>query len=594
MWWLLLLLLVLDGAKLAVRARSLATLKPSADPIDGEHRFFAAPGVALDESTRRSASAYARQHGLLALDLWPPDLPTGTVLGLLARFDPTTWRHDRLALPQGPGQAALVHASVVARMGEPSAPTCAADVHAIVERARLYATPATDVVVAPTLRAAPEATRDRRALFAHAHSDRVGGILGAQLFLLALLLYGPISNPLSGFACLLVYGLQPVAAFAGTPFAAARWLPYAVLRPAWDLGRWAALVAGAWPNKRAAIAAARPTYAPLIADGVERFFGPVRSTCPACGGGDLRHFVRVPDLQQGKPGVFTLRTCGACSHVFQDPPLTPEGLAFYYRDFYEGPFAGGVEEVFRAMTRDYHARARAIADRARPATWLDVGTGQGHFPCAAKDVLPDCVFDGLDQVPAVEEAARRGWITTAYRTSLGGLAEHTTARWDALSMSHYLEHTSDPPAELAAAARVLNPGGHLLIEIPSSESPLGRALGWAWFPWFQPQHLHLPPVAVLKRWLDEAGFETVVVDRITPHHPVDLLLAVSLLTRRLAPDPNVPWRTPGPLARPWRALVDAIIGPWALGAASLDLLLLPLLRYKGWTNAVLVVARLRS
>ena len=33
---------------------------------------------------------------------------------------------------------------------------------------------------------------------------------------------------------------------------------------------------------------------------------------------------------------FTLEQCGDCGHVFQNPRLTPEGLEFYYRDFYDG------------------------------------------------------------------------------------------------------------------------------------------------------------------------------------------------------------------------------------------------------------------
>lgn len=344
-----------------------------------------------------------------------------------------------------------------------------------------------------------------------------------------------------------------------------------------------------------AIEEARPYYTAALAGGLDRFIGPRRETCPACGGTAIRPYVTVPDLHQNKPGMFTVDHCPACDHFFANPAPTDEGLAFYYRDYYDGPLARYAEEVMHAMTPIYLERARAVMAVCKPSRWLDVGTGQGHFPCVARDVLPGCRFDGLDWSVGVEEAARRGWISEAHRGSFVEFAARTDLRWDVVSMSHYLEHCRDPLAELQAAARVLPADGRLFIEIPSSESRLGRALGWTWIHWAQPQHLHLPPLAVLTRWLDTAGFDVEVVERNAPHRPFDLLLAVQLFARRIAPDPNVAWRPP---ARPLQRLAHGFVGMMAasptLMAGALDLALIPLLRAKGWTNGLWVVARRRA
>ena len=82
--------------------------------------------------------------------------------------------------------------------------------------------------------------------------------------------------------------------------------------------------------------ASRPYYQAELADGVERFLEPRRNTCPWCGSEDLSVRLRTGDLIQRKPGRFTLEQCGACGHIFQNPRLTPAGLDFYYRDFYDG------------------------------------------------------------------------------------------------------------------------------------------------------------------------------------------------------------------------------------------------------------------
>ena len=52
-------------------------------------------------------------------------------------------------------------------------------------------------------------------------------------------------------------------------------------------------------------------------------------------------------------------------------------------------------------------------------------------------------------------------------------------------MSHYLEHTPNPLAELDACEEVLK-GRNALIEIPDPQSKVGRSLGRLWLPCFNP------------------------------------------------------------------------------------------------------------
>jgi hypothetical protein len=313
------------------------------------------------------------------------------------------------------------------------------------------------------------------------------------------------------------------------------------------------------PTTTEELAAARPWYTAELAQGVERFLEPHRRTCPWCGSGRLRVRVTTPDVVQGKPGVFTLEECRTCRHVFQNPRLTPAGLDFYYRDCYDGLGGPAAEQVFSWGTEFYLNRARMVAPFLTPRTWLDVGTGYGHFCKDARTVWPDATFDGLDMGAGVELGLERGWLDHAYRGWLADLADQVAGRYDVVSMHHYLEHVRDPRAELDVVADIVGTGSYLLIEVPDPSSMLGRILGRWWAPWGQPQHQHLIPTHNLLQALVERGFTPVSVARPTAHMSVDLTYAVMSFATVAGPDPRLPWRgTPTALGtRRWEAVWKA-------------------------------------
>lgn len=346
----------------------------------------------------------------------------------------------------------------------------------------------------------------------------------------------------------------------------------------------------------ARVAAARPRYLRELAEGTERFFLPRRDDCPWCGSRRVEPRLRTADLFQGKPGRFTLERCRDCGHVFQNPRLSDEGLAFYYRDFYDGLGAESTGRLLggRGSERRFRASARAVARFApAPGRWLDVGTAHGFFCQAAARELPGTRFDGLDRGEAVHRAAAAGRIARAYQGSLPQWARHLAGRYDVVSMFHCLEHTTDPRRELAAARTVLRPGGLLVVEVPDPRSRYARLLGRWWLPWLQPQHLHLVPTGNLVRELERLGFEVLRAERGTAHVPNDLVCAAWLRYSRLLPPEDVPWRAapPGRLARTVRAALVPPAVPLLLAVYTLDLLLAPVARRTALANAYRVIAR---
>ncbi|MGQ0465392.1 MAG: class I SAM-dependent methyltransferase [Sporichthyaceae bacterium] len=339
-------------------------------------------------------------------------------------------------------------------------------------------------------------------------------------------------------------------------------------------------------------AAQRPWYAEQIAGGIERFLEPRRTTCPWCGSDRLKTRVRTSDILQRKPGVFTMDECKTCRHVFQNPRLNGEGLGFYYRDFYDGLGASRTEGIFAAHRDLYLSRAQMVAPYLTPKNWLDIGCGFGHFSKDAAEVWPDTEFDGLDMGAGVEEGQRRGWLKNVYRGELPDLADQVAGKYDVLSMHHYLEHVTDPRAELDTVARIMRPGSYLLIEVPDPTSITAKIFGKLWTPYFQPQHLNLIPSRNLLQALVERGITPVEVQRKEAHIPIDLTCAVLSITTMIAPDPRFPWlREPKPSdykrqEKVWKVAPHVLKWAW-----KVDQWTAPIIRNTDGGNAYRVLAR---
>jgi ubiquinone/menaquinone biosynthesis C-methylase UbiE len=100
---------------------------------------------------------------------------------------------------------------------------------------------------------------------------------------------------------------------------------------------------------------------------------------------------------------------------------------------------------------------------------LDLGTGPGHIPLLVCDAVPGCTVTGIDlsrEMLAIAERRRlasphAGRIT--YRLADAKALPFADATFDAVFSNTILHHIPDPRPFLREAARVLRPGGALLI-----------------------------------------------------------------------------------------------------------------------------------
>ncbi len=132
---------------------------------------------------------------------------------------------------------------------------------------------------------------------------------------------------------------------------------------------------------------------------------------------------------------------------------------------------------------------------------LEVGCGSGQ----ALRVLGELGWDaeGVDfDRAAVERARARGLAVR-----LGSLREqgYAAESFDAVVMSHLIEHVPDPLLVLEECRRVLKPGGRLVILTPNAGSWGHAVFQEHWFALEIPRHLVVFDPRNLRRLVESAG-----------------------------------------------------------------------------------------
>lgn len=233
--------------------------------------------------------------------------------------------------------------------------------------------------------------------------------------------------------------------------------------------------------------------------------GNTGTPCAACGR-------PVPSSVVAAAGSRQLAGCPSCGlRWLLDPPRGPELAALYTSGFYEPapPRAGGLA---RGLHRVNNAlRLRELAGLP-PGRLLDVGCGKGRFLAAARDAGWDGI--GVEFAPASAAAARD---LAGVDVLVGDFTEIAVpGEFDAITFWHVLEHLPDPAAAVARAARLVRPGGRVVISVPNIDSLQARFGGDSWFHLDLPRHLfHFGPRS-LTSLVERSGLRVIRVGHVQP------------------------------------------------------------------------------
>lgn len=219
--------------------------------------------------------------------------------------------------------------------------------------------------------------------------------------------------------------------------------------------------------------------------------------CPVCNGTDYSPRLRMPGTR------LRVIDCRACGLGRLHPLPAADEVACYYPASYYGHQGAKFSWLIEWLVRAVGSRHSRFLIRQLPpaARVLDVGCGRG---AALRSLLDaGCEVHGFE----VSTAAVAG-IDARIRTRIApSLAEagFEPASFDMVILWHVLEHVADPRALLAEIARLLRPGGVLIVAVPNDSSWQARWSGPAWFHLDLPRHLFHFPVAALRRLLQNVG-----------------------------------------------------------------------------------------
>jgi SAM-dependent methyltransferase len=213
--------------------------------------------------------------------------------------------------------------------------------------------------------------------------------------------------------------------------------------------------------------------------------------CEVCGAG-------LQDWPLRGGGV--LFRCPDCRHVQRDMDACPANA----RDVGYGGDPG-LDAVRLRLTE-----RRLTSLVAGPGSVFEIGYGSGallrRFLDAGWQVAG--VDKGQLEVPVDAEVARCGSLIPGELETTTSSGEH-----DLVVGVHVLEHLRDPAAGLAAAYRLLRPGGVLVLITPTADSAGADWFGAHWWLLEDPTHLRFFSPDSARRALAAAGFDWIGVRR---------------------------------------------------------------------------------
>lgn len=153
------------------------------------------------------------------------------------------------------------------------------------------------------------------------------------------------------------------------------------------------------------------------------------------------------------------------------PMPSEEALSYFYSRRYRLVMRKAHTGQAYFSSPNYRAQALSQVSWVKPLVasegrWLDVGAGFGLLLWQVNQDLPGWTTFAVE--PDQNATSSLGTIASVENDLAAFWAGHAFRRswFDAISMSHVLEHLRDPWSALAALSGYLKPGGLLLIEVP--------------------------------------------------------------------------------------------------------------------------------
>lgn len=266
------------------------------------------------------------------------------------------------------------------------------------------------------------------------------------------------------------------------------------------------------------------------------------TNCRFCGSASALLYEALNDRMGDAPGNWNLIQCTQpdCGLIWIDPVPDAQTLAIAYARYYTHCTThpgSGLRRLYLGARVSYLGRRfgypvpecrwwvrviglllallphRRIAMEAL-VLWLpwksggqllEVGCGNGERLALLQGLGWKVI--GIDTDPAATEIAKNRGLDV--RTGTLASNSFTAGTFNAVLMSHVIEHVPDPQETIRECRRLLRPGGMLVMLTPNTVSLGHRWFGKDWLHLDPPRHLHLFNRRNLTKLCADAGYADV-------------------------------------------------------------------------------------
>ena len=247
--------------------------------------------------------------------------------------------------------------------------------------------------------------------------------------------------------------------------------------------------------------------------------------CYLCGNEGKLLYKSLKDSLFGAPGEWNLKKCTnpECALVWLDPVPYPEEINKAYNSYYTHEYpiqnsqgrriaakCSSYIKFFLAHISGFRPKERALEnmylDNITPGKLLDIGCGSGNF--LAKMREQGWNVEGVDFDPKAIKVAKEKHKLNVHQGTIQSI-NYPSDSFDAITMSHVIEHVHDPISLIEECYRLLKQDGYLVMVTPNIESWGHLNFTSHWRGLEPPRHLFLFSCNTLGKCATAGGFKNV-------------------------------------------------------------------------------------
>ena len=233
-----------------------------------------------------------------------------------------------------------------------------------------------------------------------------------------------------------------------------------------------------------------------------------RQACSVCGEATVLFLERMYDDRYGYPGFFSVHRCTKCGHMHLPVRFADHELSELYTKYY--PRASYTVAQHRVPDEARGIRAWLRGQKCSAFYWVPKGVrvldiGCGYCESLAYHKARGCEVHGVE----ADANARRIAEHFGYNVHIGLFdpSRYEPDYFDYVTLDQVIEHVTDPRDFLSGVARVVKPGGTVIISTPNPGGLGRRVFGRRWIHWHIPYHLQQFTRGSMETLARHAGLE---------------------------------------------------------------------------------------